>query len=127
MIKSIVSVVVLFSTLTAAGGNQVNYAAGSPLPSDLKVLIEEELRRRCSSEIHEIREIETALRMDEIDQGQADAYYHSVFSAVEYFDGTHPVGVQISVDSAEYAISNPTFERMKILSISSSPQEVCKQ
>lgn len=99
------------STLTV-NANTVEsvYNDGSKLHRILKTEILDTLTSKFSCiNAYGLKEIETEVVVDEVDQGVVDYYYTTTFSATYTYD-YHPNNTTIVVRSAKYAGSNPTIK-----------------
>lgn len=94
--------------------------AGKSLSSELKDRIELILRERCSIDSGAaLRVTKVTERAQEIDQGIID-YFYTVEIEVRTSVGVEAIVMEI----AEYAISNPDFDNIELLSI--LPENLCK-
>jgi hypothetical protein len=81
-----------------------------------------EARERGGHALEILGETATAVRQERIDQGVIDYYYTTTIAASwrpddddPYWDAVEPV--VITVESVEYAISNPSVDRYEVISI----------
>lgn len=101
----------------------VRFREDTELPYELKVRIAALIAEKCPSVVG-IEEVMTRSDFHEIDQGQRDMLYFTELSGSRLYDGVHPVGVRIFVDSVEMGISNPTVDRFEISALASD-SDVC--
>ncbi len=77
----------------------IQFRAPSNVPPELKELITRTVEAKCNAAF-DLKEESTTVEEDRIDQGLTDYYYTTNLSGQYYFDGMHPVGVNIVVKSS---------------------------
>jgi hypothetical protein len=103
------------------------YLKDSVLPQSLRHRVLDQIKIRCPDISVELglKEISTRVHYEKIDQGVLDYFYTTTFLANYRFDGIHLSFAYITVESAEYEISNPTVDRLQILQIRSDTPFLC--
>ena len=118
----IFSLLALFLSTQAFAGT---FRADSAVPTELQAKIEAAVRARCLGGLYGLQEEQTVVTEKRVDQDR-DLYFRTFLKASYLFDGTHPVGADLVVESAAYAISNPSVEKYEVLSVRSFSQGVCQ-
>lgn len=122
------ALILLFAPLaTFANSVDTVFPASSPLPAELRARVLEAVQARCSRGLtfNTLRETSTREREERVDQGIIDYFYTTDLSTTYYFDGMHPVGATITVESAEFDISNPGIDRFRIIGIQDGKTGIC--
>lgn len=106
-------------SIAAAAASPV-FRADSQLPQELQTRVLAQIHEDCPK-AYELSELETTSRENRVDQGVIDVYYTTKILARWNYDGMHPdaVGETITVESAEYAVSNPSVDRYEVKTPSS--------
>lgn len=100
------------------------YLPNTPLPEALKEKIVESIQDHLSClESNSLQELKTKVEVDQIDQGIRDEYFTTSFRARAYLDRYHPSTLKLSVKSVNLDISNPRFERYRVLEV--TPEYFC--
>jgi hypothetical protein len=97
-------------------------ASAPTLSAEMEKAIMKALKvKQCDvASIDQLEVVNVSTRHKEIDQGQVDVFYRYTLNALEGDGDQRPyVRTKIVVDAAEYAISNPSVERIEILKIES--------
>ncbi len=116
---------VLFAQLSFAS-NSV-FRKNSPVPSELQTRIIQEILTKYPCMTMGLFEDSTEVHEDRVDQGVRDFYYTTTLQYTWYFDGMHPSTERFTVKSAEYSISNPSVDRLEVISIDELDSRVCSQ
>lgn len=122
----IFAVLPLFASLTAVAAEPDMFQPSSALPQALRAKVIAAVQENCLAQIYGWREEQTTVRQETIDQGQRNTYFRTFLTAKYLFDGTHPVGADFVVESAEYDITNPGVERTEVLSVKSATPGLCR-
>ncbi len=112
-------VALFFLSTLAVSANTVEsiYQEDSALHRLLKVEIAQALTDKFNCiNPYGIKEVETVVEVDRVDQGVIDYYYTTTFSITYTYD-YHPNSTRVVVRSAKYAGSNPTIKWTDIESI----------
>ena len=119
---------VLFAALTfslsAQAGGTV-FRKDSALPMALQAKVLKAVQENCLSSLYNLTEETTVSRIEQVDQDH-ETHYRTFLNASYIFDGAHPVGVDIVVESAEFAISNPGVEHIGVLSVKAFSEGICR-
>jgi hypothetical protein len=123
------TLILLFVPLASfANSVETVFNASSALPAELQVRVLEAVKARCSRGLtfNTLRETSTRVRKERVDQGIVDYFYTTDLETTYYFDGMHPVGATITVESAEFDISNPAFDRFRIVGVRDGNAGICQ-
>lgn len=103
------------------------YRADSSLPRELKERVLAQVLAKCPRGViqYGLTEDRTSVQVESIDQGIRDSIYTTSFRTTYYFDGMHPTFATITVESAEYDLSNPSVDRFEVRSIKADAADVC--
>ena len=119
---------ILFAVLTANtlafASNQV-FRTNSPVPAELQTRIIQAIEAKCPAVKNGyLSEELTTAKVQQIDQGIRDTYYSSQINYSYLFDGQHPITYSVDVESVDYDINNPAFDRYQVLKVTAE-KSVC--
>lgn len=118
--------IALISLTTMANTVSSVYLENTNLSSDLKeeVILAVKEQFPCVNNFG-LKEVETTVRRDRVDQGIIDLYYTTTFKANITYD-YHPRTISIVVNSIRWAGSNPSVDWTEITNVSSPNFNDCE-
>lgn len=122
--KAMIFALSLFTALAAlASAAEPVFHRDSALPTELRALVLDAVRLQCPASFG-LTEDRTTLRRMERQQGMSSTIYSTDLRASYYFDGMHPVGSVIRVESVQYDEPNATLGRNHVLQVSANT-DIC--
>ena len=118
----------LLPLTTFANSVDTVFKADSALPAELRARVLEAVKARCGDGLtfNTLREDSTSYREERVDQGVIDYIYTTDLQTTYLYDGMHPVGATITVESAEYSVSNPSVDKYEIRGIKDWNSGICR-
>ena len=95
------------------------FLPNSAVPRELRVLILGRLRALCPVGVY-LKEVGTSTRQERVAQHDLAVLYTSTFEARYYFDGQHPDGATVIVESIEYSSLSGPRVPFEVLSVRSN-------
>lgn len=109
--------VTVISLLVIGQAHASLFLSNTTLPTELQQLIVNTIKKEvpCVA-LYSLKETETLVREERIDQGVVDYFFTTKITGQYYFDSYHPAAMDVVIETAEYDISNPAFQKYEVLS-----------
>lgn len=119
---------IVFMALFLSLSAQASVFRGS---TDLPVELQKRILSMIQTEaecvdLNNFKEIKTTSLLDEIDHGIWDKTYTTELRGIYFYDGYHPSPLTLKVITEEYSISNPNYDRFKVVEFSPKLDTLCE-